>query len=90
MTKSGKLTKIDYIDAIVDAILPNDIYAGLDAVSLKSVITSGILHDFSCTKDVLISFADQLGLTAKLKEFEEQYIAKISIDKDLSHSVYKI
>lgn len=85
MTKNGKLTKIDYANAIIDSILPSNPEQPW-TISLRFVLRSALMSStsFQCARDVLKAICHEAGWTEMLKDRQDMCIAKVNIERELA------
>ena len=85
MTKTGKITKHDLINALLDYAMPNDVElprwsGGVD--SFKRIIYSALCYDHT-TKDMYFRFCEKAGLLSTLRKKQEEFISQENIKRDL-------
>lgn len=85
MTNTGKITKQDLINILLDYTMPNNIeiphWSG-HTKSFKSIIKNALNYDHT-TKDMYFSFCEKAGLLPKLREEQEAFIIQENIKRDL-------
>ena len=85
MTNTGKITKDDLIDALIDYAIPNDVKiphwsGGYD--SFKNIIYNALQYDHT-TKDIYFGLCKKAGLLPKIREEQENFIIKENVTRDL-------
>lgn len=85
MTKNGKLTKVDYANAIVDGILPADPEKPW-TVNLQFVLRTALMSSvsFHCARNVLEAICQDAGFTDILKDRQDAHVAKVNIERELA------
>ena len=85
MTKNGKLTKVDYANAIIDNILPSN-PEQLWTINLRYVLRTALMtsSSFHCARNVLEAICHEAGWTKQLKDRQDMHIAKTNIERELA------
>ena len=85
MTETGKITKDDLMNILIDHMIPNDIkiphwHRGHD--SFKDIVADALHYD-PTTKDVYFKFCRKAGLLPKLRKMQEDFIYEENVNRDL-------
>ena len=85
MTETGKITKDDLMNILIDHMIPNDIkiphwHRGHD--SFKGIVADALHYDHT-TKDVYFKFCRKAGLLPKLRKMQEDFIYEENVNRDL-------
>ena len=85
MTATGKITKDDLMNILIDYMIPNDIkiphwHHGHD--SFKDIVVNALCYDRT-SKDVYFTFCRKAGLLPKLRKMQEDFIYEENVNRDL-------
>ena len=84
MTETGKITKDDLMNILIDHMIPNDIRIKrhYGYYSFKDMIADALHYD-PTAKDVYFKFCRKAGLLPKLRKMQEDFIYKENVNRDL-------